>query len=218
MTMTAKRLVPGIAALLILTGIGAGSVSADSTGGFVRAGDSVSDVLSGAPSTESDRAESSLVGGWQLAGLGVLLVGLASFAWRLRSRGLVRRRGASEGGTITIVDRVALSPRHAVAVLRVSERTLVVGFSGDRVSPLAEWGGDALAGGTSAETAPERPESYWFRNPRDASGGAPETTLGASSGSSDVWDRDLAPYRREVTRLKEALESWRENTTPPSSE
>ena len=49
---------------------------------------------------------------------------------------------------------------------------------------------------------------FWFRPGSDANeGGAP-----AGSGEDASWENHLAPYRREVNRLRAMLQNWRQTT------
>ena len=77
-------------------------------------------------------------------------------------------------GDIEVTGRAALSSKHLVFVLRVGERQIVVGVSGDGMSPLAVLG---ESGGRSCQaSSAERQMSF-----REA---------------------DLIPYRRQMDRLR----------------
>ena len=95
-----------------------------------------------------------------------------------------------------------------------------------RARPAGRAGGDSAEGPLSAEgrrrgdtgygrqvdraTSREmtrRDESgFWFR-PESPAKGAPSETEGG-----DDWENHLAPYRREVNRLRAMLQNWRQTT------
>lgn len=134
-------------------------------------------------------------GGLSLLGSGLVLV------WVKASRA---RRGQRGGEGIEVVGRAALSHRHLVFVLRVSGRHLVVGVSGDRMTPL----------GAFEDSPVEKP----MPAPAPVSAPVPVPAQGFSSrleGSTfplarrAVEDADLAPYRKQMDRLRGLLRGMR---------
>ena len=129
--------------------------------------------------------------------LGICGLTVAAVLLRRKFGSRTWRTPAGEG--LQILGRAALSPRHHVFVLRFSDRKVLVGISGDRMVPLAviEEGnphGSRLEGMIPERGVPERavPER-----------GALERGNGSSRRT--VIEADLAPYRRQVDRLRELL-------------
>ncbi|HVR75900.1 MAG TPA: flagellar biosynthetic protein FliO [Planctomycetota bacterium] len=136
-------------------------------------------------------------GGLSLLGSGLVLV------WVKASRA---RRGQRGGEGIEVVGRTALSHRHLVFVLRVSGRRLVVGVSGDRMTPL----------GAFEDSPAEKPMPAPPPAPAPASASVPaqgfSSRLEGSSfplARSAVEDADLAPYRKQMNRLRGLLRGMR---------
>ncbi len=86
-------------------------------------------------------------GSWWLGSTGVVLALalLGAGGWMAR-----RTRAVGEGGDVPmrVVGRTSLSPRHAVVLLRVGDRTLMIG-TGPQGPPtlLGEWAGPVTADG-----------------------------------------------------------------------
>jgi len=123
-------------------------------------------------------------------GLGLFIFGVVVF-YRRRARGTARLEG-SEG--IQVVGRTAISPRHAVIVLRISNRRLVVGLSGDRMTSLG------ILDDSSAETSAREPG--FSARPEDHE---------AVARARTIKDSDLVPYRQQVDRLRGLLRGVRED-------
>ena len=76
---------------------------------------------------------------WYRTGFGALAIVLAlvgGMVWIFR-RWLPQAR-ADDGRLVRIVSRANLTPKHSVVLIGLGRRFLLVGVSGDRVSPLAE--------------------------------------------------------------------------------
>ncbi|MBN1442754.1 MAG: flagellar biosynthetic protein FliO [Planctomycetes bacterium] len=56
---------------------------------------------------------------------------------------LVKRRNAGAGG-VQVLGRTSLSPRHSIYLVRIGQRVLAVGVSGDRMTALLELAGAEL--------------------------------------------------------------------------
>jgi hypothetical protein len=145
---------------------------------------------------------------------------------------------------LEILDRIALSTRQWVCILRVDEKRVVVGVSGDTMTSLAVlddasrdsrlgsgggsveggqglevegyrreddragWGAGPVRGVSSRESMRRDEGTFWFRPGSGArEGGAP-----AGSGGDVPWENHLAPYRREVNRLRAMLQNWSRTT------
>lgn len=241
---------------LLLAGIvivGTSWVSAaDDRGGLVRSGQSLRELRAGDPDEandtvapgSADRAEDGLLRLVGLATGSLVLIVVSFLLWRRRRL----RMCAGDGGSrFEIVDRVALSTRQWVCILRVDEKRIVVGVSGDTMTSLAvldddgtrsapgrtrggrDRGGQAAnvgdyrfdeiaspASSSGADRGAMLPrqqeakgeEAFWFRPDGSVSGEAD-----SSDSRGDVsWENHLAPYRREVNRLRAMLKNWREST------
>jgi flagellar biogenesis protein FliO len=123
-------------------------------------------------------------------GLGLSIFG-AVVLFRRRMRGTTRLDG-SEG--IQVVGRTAISPRHAVVVLRVSNHRLVVGLSGERMTSLG------ILDDASAESTLREPG--FSARPEDHE---------AVSQARTIKDSDLVPYRQQVDRLRGLLRGVRKD-------
>lgn len=115
-------------------------------------------------------------------------------------------RMAADGHQLEIIDRLALSPKHWACLVRVEGRLLVVGMTADSLRTLALFDDGDTTSSTSNPPTPKS-ESFWFRPSGD-------------EGRSGVLDDNLAPYRREVTRLRAMLQNPGDESTdlPPRQE
>lgn len=89
--------------------------------------------------SSGDSLSSGLSVPWYRSGfvsLGVVLGVIGAVYWLTRK--LVPALASSDGTAVRVVARTALSPKHNVALLRVGRRFVLVGLSGERMSPLAE--------------------------------------------------------------------------------
>lgn len=86
----------------------------------------------------------------------VSLVAVCAAAWWVLRWGARRGLGGSGRGAMTVLDRVALDARHAVTLVRVGKRVLVLGTSEQSVTLLTELREDELAAAESAKTETER--------------------------------------------------------------
>ncbi len=76
---------------------------------------------------------------WYRRGVGALgvVLGIVGVAfWALRR--WVPSVRVSDSGIVKVVGRVAVSPKHNVALLRLGRRFILVGIAGERISTLAE--------------------------------------------------------------------------------
>jgi flagellar biogenesis protein FliO len=148
----------------------------------VKPGQTISELLE--PKTHPVQKAAGAWEGWTLvigtAGLMALVCG-ALFLARRRALGLTK---LSAENSLQIVGRAALSPKHVVFVLRVADRQVVVGLSGERMVPLAVL--DGL--------------------PRDKDGAesGPQGRI-AEPSTRTISASDLMPYRRQVERLRGLL-------------
>jgi flagellar biogenesis protein FliO len=71
---------------------------------------------------------------------GTLLL-LAASIWWLRTRGLVRYAGRRKGRRLETVERLPLGPQHALCLVRMGTRGILIGLSpaGCTVLETAEW-------------------------------------------------------------------------------
>lgn len=90
----------------------------------------------------------------QMLAVGMVLAILGGGLWVLKRKGFaqsrLRRMQPSSEPRLELVDRLALSPQHSLHMVRVGERTLLVGLSP---------GGCNLLECTSSATLPRRPEN-----------------------------------------------------------
>ncbi|MBN1420118.1 MAG: flagellar biosynthetic protein FliO [Planctomycetes bacterium] len=92
------------------------------------------------------------------------------------------------GGKIRILARTQISPRHALSLVRVGNRAFLIGTSGDRIAPIAEFREPAEVMGLSGDFSDEL-----------ARAGASPPAPGAPS--RDALDR----FRGEIDRLRDVL-------------
>ena len=244
-TMGARELSPGVLYLgaVLLLGANSEPVVGQDDGGFVKPGQTLSDLRRQEPEEEAvSSREGWSVGGAPLRQLALTVAilgavgGLVVFGRRRRLH--LKTRG--QGGRMEIVDKLALSSRHWICVVRVDGKRLVIGISGDNLSSLAVL--DDGVPGTSkgrevAVRAADRPAGALYRTDRkgpdtenersrevtgvSSQGDAAKQRQGTfwfrpqespASAADESWENDLAPYRREVNRLRATLQSWRQTS------
>jgi flagellar biogenesis protein FliO len=125
-----------------------------------------------------------------VVGLGLFIL-VALVFYRRRVKGVPRLEG---GEGIQIVGRTAISPRHAVVVLRISNHRLIVGLAGERMTSLG------ILDDSSVETVPREPG--FSARPEDQE---------AVARARTIKDSDLVPYRQQVDRLRGLLKGVRED-------
>ena len=162
------------------------------------AGDSIGSLLSEpGPGGEREGSAGGLlfrVLGWMAALTVAAVAGIG--IWK---RLTVTGRTGSEAGGIRVVGRAALTPKHAIYTVRVSnQRLLVVGVSGDRMTSLTEFDDPAQVLALDSS----------FQKELSAAGGRGEAVEVAEGGSA-VLDGQLSSYRVEVRRLVETVRGWR---------
>ncbi len=90
--------------------------------------------------------------------LGAVLLLIAIVAWGVRRFGPKSQLG---GSAIRVLSRSHLSPKQSLALIRVSNRVMLVGITPDRISHLTTFddpaGVDVMTAGTSASAAPREP-------------------------------------------------------------
>ena len=72
----------------------------------------------------------------QLFVIAVVLGGLCALVWWLKRRGLAvsrspfsRRSQSGEGPRLEVIDRLALTPQHSLHLVKLADRTLLIGLS-----------------------------------------------------------------------------------------
>ena len=169
--------------------------------GEARSGDSIGSLLAeplpggtGAAGS-SGRALYRMLG-WTAALALAALCGLRIF--RRVAPGRAARGRTGTGGGIRVVSRTALTSRHSLFTVRVgSSRLLVVGVSGDRITPVSEIEDPAQVMALDPS----------FARALDRAGGG-EPGLAPETGPADGPDR-IAPFRAEVGRIREVVRGWR---------
>jgi flagellar biogenesis protein FliO len=155
--------------------------------------ESIGSLLSG-ETEKADGRDASAQGllfrmlGWTAA-LGVAALAAVRIWKKVGGAG---RLPAGDAGSLRVIGRTALTPRHFLYAVRVgNQRLLVVGVSGDRISALTEFDDPAqvVALDPSFQTALEGEAG-------DGNGG--ERGEGGLSG-----------YRAEVNRLRQMVRGWR---------
>jgi flagellar biogenesis protein FliO len=187
----------------------------------VRAGQTLADLLGQKePSAAASRALpsggeiASKLGLWS-GGLVVLVA--ATVLYRRRRKLIASSRPEGEG--VEVVGRVHLSHRHAVFVLRVAGRKLVVGVSGDHMTALGSLDVPASAElpikavpSTSSEERSTGARGFTVR-PGD---------MEAISAARGIPDADLMPYRKQMDRLRGLLRGLRgdqeDGDSPPEAQ
>jgi flagellar biosynthetic protein FliO len=93
--------------------------------------------------------------GGQLLAVVVVLGMLCTLLWVLKRRGFVRtpfRKDAGPGQPrLEVIDRLSLTPQHSLHLIRLADRTLLVGLSPN--------GCNLLESGTAASSASLSPKS-----------------------------------------------------------
>jgi flagellar biogenesis protein FliO len=162
------------------------------------AGDSIGSLLS-EPASVAEREGSAggllfRVLGWMAALTVAAVAGIG--IWK---RLTVTGRTGGEAGGIRVVGRAALTPKHSIYTVRVSnQRLLVVGVSGDRMTSLTEFDDPAQVLALDSS----------FQKALSAAGGREEAVESAEGGSA-LLDGQLTPYRVEVRKLVEVVRGWR---------
>lgn len=133
--------------------------------------------------------------------IALLKLGLAAAAIAAASAGVVwaQRRILSRGprrgfaaGTLRVLARAALSPKHFVWVVEFRDREILVGGSPDRLELLAIFEREPAA------PAVAREENSGLERSGESLGGPSEKPR-------RIQARDLLPYRRQVERLRGLL-------------
>jgi len=120
--------------------------------------------------------------------LGVFLAlsGIAGATYvLLRKLGVRRPTGSSRN--INVIEVAYLSPKHTLALVRVRNRILLLGL-GQEVRTLAAF---------------HRPEEVMSID------GSFSEELRSALSEEEHFKEELVPYRRQVSRLREALTRWR---------
>ncbi len=90
--------------------------------------------------------------------LGAVLLLIAIIAWGLKRFG---SKGQLGGSAIRVLSRSHLSPKQSLALIRVSDRVMLVGITPDRISHLTTFddpaGVDMMTAGTNANALPREP-------------------------------------------------------------
>lgn len=127
--------------------------------------------------------------------LGAMSLGIVAFGLLyVYRKGLLGGGRLSGGGGIEILGRASLSPRHAVFVLRLDGKKILVGMAPDRLTSLAVL--DEPAAMKQAGISKSPPLSRADANTFPSRSEAPSRT---------VTEDDLLPYRRQVNRLRDML-------------
>lgn len=162
----------------------------------------------------------------QVSGVGSTLLRIMAWTFAVLALGagglfLLRKytplaRNLNAGGAVRILGRTALSPKHTVFLLRVSnQKILVVGVSGDRMVNLSELSDPTAILGVDREfnAALDSFDGKWPE--RDDSESAPEglypSRISSHVGSAQETNADRAalPYQREVQKVRNLIGSWR---------
>ena len=139
--------------------------------------------------------------------LGAVLLLIAIVAWGLKRFGPKAQLG---GSAIRILSRSHLSPKQSLALIRVSDRVMLVGITPDRISHLTTFddpvGVDIMTAGTSANAVPREPfgglldsESMLFEVDDDVE----EHGSSADLGTVRQTRRNLKSLLGRVKALKE---------------
>ncbi|MBI4602747.1 MAG: flagellar biosynthetic protein FliO [Planctomycetes bacterium] len=176
--------------------------------GRVRQGQPLTELLErkgpAAKASERSGAEAqepgSLATRLALWAAGIVAMGVLVFA--IQSRRRARGTAPGEAGAVQVVGRALLSHRHAVYVLRVSNRRLVIGVSGDRMTALG-----AVDDGAPERPAAEKPERAPGAGPRGFSARPGDREAVASARAIDP--AELLPYRKQMDRLRGLLREMR---------
>ncbi len=139
--------------------------------------------------------------------LGAVLLLIAIVAWGLKRFG---PKGQLGGSAIRILSRSHLSPKQSLALIRVSDRVMLVGITPDRISHLTTFddpvGVDIMTASTNANAVPREPfgglldsESMLFEVDDDVE----EHVSSADLGTVRQTRRNLKSLLGRVKALKE---------------
>lgn len=139
--------------------------------------------------------------------LGAVLLLIAIVAWGLKRFGPKAQLG---GSAIRILSRSHLSPKQSLALIRVSDRVMLVGITPDRISHLTTFddpvGVDVMTAGANANAVPREPfgglldsESMLFEVDDDVE----EHVSSADLGTVRQTRRNLKDLLGRVKSLKE---------------
>lgn len=132
------------------------------------------------------------------------LIVLLAWGYRAVSGGGLALARQRQPGLIEVLSRAALAPRQSVCLLRVGPRLLVVGMSGDRLTPLDAFVDADLAARLAGEAASARRDSRVAEFRRALEN---ETShYGASGGGDDTG----VPDERLLGQVKQALAQARQ--------
>ncbi|HLW76390.1 MAG TPA: flagellar biosynthetic protein FliO [Bryobacteraceae bacterium] len=89
----------------------------------------------------------------QLFVIFVVLGGLCALVWWLKRKGLAysrvpfaRRASANRGPRLEVIDRLALTPHHSLHLVKLADRTLLIGLSPNGCNLLETGKGEATLG------------------------------------------------------------------------
>jgi flagellar protein FliO/FliZ len=122
--------------------------------------------------------------------IGVLMV-LARFGRKWQRGGGIAGFGAKPTGRIEILSRRSLGRHISLLVVRVAQRTLLVGQSNQQMTLLAELEGDEWVEAGPSSPKPERLENHLL---------APRTALGVGGESPRAWDAFMDRLREMTVR------------------
>ena len=134
--------------------------------------------------------------GWLLVVLG-LVIACAYALKRFRSTAAIRDGDSLR--SFEVVSRLALTTRHQLVVVRIGPKRLVLGVSPESIQPVCEL--DSSPSAAPIERGPE------FQQALESE--AQEYATESAAEASPRTDQ-LAPYRREVDRLRTMVGSWRQ--------
>jgi flagellar biogenesis protein FliO len=112
---------------------------------------------------------------------------------------------------VRILGRSHLSPKHSVYLLKVGERVLVLGVSGDRINPLAEINDEREVALMAAEGQPAPSEGPRLSF-KKLFGRGKEVLA-----SQEPPPGELDEAREEIKRIRRMVSSWKERYEPPAA-
>jgi flagellar protein FliO/FliZ len=124
--------------------------------------------------------------------IGVLMV-LARYGRRWQRGGGIGGLGVKPTGRIDVLSRRSMGRHISLLVVRVSQRTFLVGQSNQQMTLLAELDGDEWVepGGPSSTATPDLANDNLL---------APRTALGAGGDSPGAWDAFMDRLREMTVR------------------
>jgi len=168
------------------------------------------------PNSDARPQRESPATGWSVVYATVLVLGLVIGGGYLVRRFLPGVASGSGTGAVTVLARTALGPKQWVCLVRCGRRVLVIGQSGDRLTPLSEVTDGEEVAALLAECEQDRSDSssatfrrIFRRESREMSEELAEFDAGHDAPAQATLGA-VAKLRRELAGLMEKVHGWKQ--------